>query len=61
MGQANRRDALQADELGCLDPAMSGDDLVIIAYQHRIPEFLSTPNATDIGFSFPSCIHTSTA
>jgi hypothetical protein len=36
--EANRRDALQAYELGCLDPAMSGDDLVIIADQHRIGE-----------------------
>lgn len=38
VGEANRRDALQAYELGCLDPAMSGDDLVIIADQHRIGE-----------------------
>jgi hypothetical protein len=31
MGEADRRDALQADELGCLDPAMPVDDRVIIA------------------------------
>jgi hypothetical protein len=38
VGQANRRDGLQADELGCLHPAMSGDDLVIITDQDRIGE-----------------------
>jgi len=29
-------DALQACELGGLDPAMAGDDLVIISDQHRL-------------------------
>ena len=38
VGQPNRRDALQAHEPGCLDSAMAGDDLVIIADQHRIGE-----------------------
>jgi hypothetical protein len=38
VGEANRRDALQTDQPGCFDPAMSGDDLVIIADQHGIGE-----------------------
>ena len=38
MGQAQRRHAVHAEQLGGLDPAMAGDDLAVVADQHRIGE-----------------------
>ena len=38
MGQAKRRNALHPEKLGSLDPAMPGDDLVVIADQDRVGE-----------------------
>ena len=36
--QPERRDALNPEELCCLDPAMAGDDLVLIADEDRVGE-----------------------
>ena len=38
VGQPERRHALQAEQLGGLDPAVTGDDLVLIADQDRVGE-----------------------
>ena len=38
VGQAKRRNALHPEKLGGFDPAMPGDDLVVIADQDRIGE-----------------------
>jgi hypothetical protein len=36
VSEAHRRDALQAEQLGGLDPTMARDDLAILSDQHRI-------------------------
>ena len=38
VGQAQRRHLLQPQQLGGLDPAVAGDDLVLVADQHRVGE-----------------------
>jgi hypothetical protein len=38
MGKPEHRDALDLEELGGLDPAVTGDDLAVVADQHRICE-----------------------
>ena len=38
VGEAQRRDALHPEQLGGFHPAVPGDDLVVIADQHRIRE-----------------------
>jgi hypothetical protein len=38
VGKFKRRNHRQANFLGRYDPAVPGDDLILIAYQHRIGE-----------------------
>jgi hypothetical protein len=38
MTQPDRRDAVQAEQLCGLDPAMAGDDLAVLSDQNRIGE-----------------------
>jgi hypothetical protein len=38
MSQAHRRDAIQAEQPGRLDPAMAGNDLTVLSDQNRIGE-----------------------
>ena len=53
MGKAKRGDALHAKELGGFHPAMSGDDLVIVADQDRVGEAEFPDAVGDLADLFP--------